>query len=128
MAKSTSLWRETAAAPENPPLQADTTADVCIVGAGIAGLTTAYLLAREGRDVLVIDAQDVGGGQTGVTTAHVSNEIDDTYIEILRLHGPGGARRACDSHRAAIDRIEEICREESIDCGFERVDGYLFLA
>ncbi len=128
MAKSTSLWRETVTVPENPPLQADTTADVCIVGAGIAGLTTAYLLAHEGRDVLVIDSQNIGGGQTGVTTAHLSNEIDDTYVEILRLHGADGARLACDSHRAAIDRIEAICLEESIDCAFERVDGYLFLA
>jgi glycine/D-amino acid oxidase-like deaminating enzyme/nitrite reductase/ring-hydroxylating ferredoxin subunit len=128
MAKSTSLWRDTVTVPDNPPLTADTTADVCVIGAGIAGLTTAYLLAREGRDVLVIDAQQVAAGQTGMTTAHLSNEIDDTYVEILRLHGLEGARLACDSHRAAIDRIEAICRDESLDCRFERVNGYLFLA
>ena len=66
--------------------------------------------------MLVIDAQGVGGGQTGVTTAHLSNEIDDTYVEIVRLHGPDNARLACDSHRAAIDAIEAICTQESIDC------------
>jgi glycine/D-amino acid oxidase-like deaminating enzyme/nitrite reductase/ring-hydroxylating ferredoxin subunit len=128
MAKNASLWRDTATTAENPPLQADATADVCIIGAGIAGLTTAYLLTREGRGVLVIDAQAVGGGQTGVTTAHLSNEIDDTYVEIVRLHGRDNARLACDSHRAAIDAIEAICSQESIDCSFERVAGYLFLA
>ena len=128
MAKSTSLWRDTYELPENPPLQADTSADVCVVGAGIAGLTTAYLLAREGRDVLVIDARQAGAGQTGMTTAHLSNEIDDTYVEILRLHGPEGARLACSSHTTAIDVIEGICTDESIDCGFERVDGFLVLA
>jgi glycine/D-amino acid oxidase-like deaminating enzyme/nitrite reductase/ring-hydroxylating ferredoxin subunit len=128
MAKSTSLWRDTTTAPDTPPLTADASADICIVGAGIAGLTTAFLLAREGRGVLVIDTQGIGAGQTGVTTAHLSNEIDDTYKEIVRLHGPDGARLACDSHRQAIDAIEKICREESIDCAFERVDGFLFLA
>ena len=88
MAKSTSLWRDTTTAPDTPPLTADASADICIVGAGIAGLTTAFLLAREGRGVLVIDTQGIGAGQTGVTTAHLSNEIDDTYKEIVRLHGP----------------------------------------
>ena len=106
MPKSTSLWRDTTVVPETPPLEADATADVCVIGAGIAGLTTAYLLAREGRGVLVIDAQEIGGGQTGVTTAHLSNEIDDTFVEMLRLHGPDGARLAAESHGAAIDRIE----------------------
>jgi glycine/D-amino acid oxidase-like deaminating enzyme/nitrite reductase/ring-hydroxylating ferredoxin subunit len=127
MPKSTSLWRDTVDLPSCPPLAADSTADVCVIGAGIAGLTTAYLLAREGRGVLVIDAREPGGGETANTTAHLSNEIDDTYVEILRLHGVEGARLAAESHRTAIDRIEEICRTEHIDCSFERVDGYLFL-
>ena len=69
-------------------------------------MTTAYLLARDGRRVVVIDDGRPGCGQTGVTTAHLSNEIDDSYQEIVRLHGKHGARLACDSHRAAIDRIE----------------------
>jgi glycine/D-amino acid oxidase-like deaminating enzyme/nitrite reductase/ring-hydroxylating ferredoxin subunit len=98
-----------------------------VVGAGIAGLTTAYLLARERRSVVVIDAGHVGGGETAVTTAHLSSVIDDTFTEIIRLHGPDGASLAYESHSRAIDRIEAICDEESIDCAFERVDGYLFL-
>src|SRR5213083_2757287 len=79
----------------NPPLTADISADVCIVGAGIAGLSTAYLLAREGKSVVVVDARGVGAGETAMTTAHLSNEIDDTYKEMQRLHGPDGARLAC---------------------------------
>jgi glycine/D-amino acid oxidase-like deaminating enzyme/nitrite reductase/ring-hydroxylating ferredoxin subunit len=127
MPRSTSLWQETTALLTTSPLQKHSRADVCVIGAGIAGLTTAYQLAREGRSVIVIDAVAVGGGQTSVTTAHLSNEIDDSYEEILRLHGPDGARLACDSHRAAIDRIEAICGLENLACAFERVDGYLFL-
>jgi glycine/D-amino acid oxidase-like deaminating enzyme/nitrite reductase/ring-hydroxylating ferredoxin subunit len=109
------------------PLTRDANADVCIVGAGIAGLTTAYLLAREGKSVVVIDAGSVGNGHTAVTTAHLSNVIDDTFKEMLRLHGPDGARLASQSHSSAIDAIERICTDEHIDCRFERVDGYLFL-
>jgi glycine/D-amino acid oxidase-like deaminating enzyme/nitrite reductase/ring-hydroxylating ferredoxin subunit len=128
MPKSTSLWRDTVDLPDCPPLTADATTDICIIGAGISGLTTAYLLAREGRSVLVIDAHEPGGGETANTTAHLSYELDDTYRETLKLHGLQGARLAAESHRLAIDRIEDICRTEGIDCSFERVDGYLFLA
>jgi glycine/D-amino acid oxidase-like deaminating enzyme/nitrite reductase/ring-hydroxylating ferredoxin subunit len=128
MPKSTSLWLDTTTRLDTPPLTSDTTTDVCVVGAGIAGLTVACLLAREGKGVVVVDAREIGAGQTAVTTAHLSNEIDDTYVEMLRLHGRDGARLACDSHRAAIDQIEAICRDERIDCRFERVDGFLFLA
>lgn len=127
MPKSTSPWTETTPRIPTRPLAENTRADVCVIGAGIAGLTTAYLLAREGRSVVVLDAGRVGNGQTSVTTAHLSNVIDDTFKEILRLHGPDGARLASGSHAGAIDRIEMICAEEHIDCRFERLDGYLFL-
>src|ERR1051325_3937734 len=112
--------------PGDGPLSGDSQADVCVVGAGIAGLTTAYLLAREGKSVVVLDDGPIAGGQTQRTTAHLSNAIDDRYFEIERLHGPQGARLAADSHTAAIARIEAIVREEGITCDFERLDGYLF--
>ncbi len=126
--KSTSLWLDTAPPQRQPSLTTDTTADVCVIGAGIAGVTTAYLLAREGRSVALIDDGSPGCGQTGMTTAHLSNVIDDRYTEMIRLHGEEGARLACDSHGSAITRIETICRDEGIDAGFQRVSGYLFLA
>jgi glycine/D-amino acid oxidase-like deaminating enzyme/nitrite reductase/ring-hydroxylating ferredoxin subunit len=127
MPKSTSLWIDTSTAFTTDTLTRNLSADVCVVGAGIAGLTTAYLLARDGRSVVVIDAGHVGGGQTAMTTAHLSSVIDDTFKEMLRLHGPDGARLAYESHGRAIDRIEAICEEERIDCRFERVPGHLCL-
>ncbi len=121
-----SIWRATAEEPVEPALKSDWRADVCIVGAGIAGLTTAYLLGREGRSVVVLDDGPVGGGNTERTTAHLTNALDDRYFEIERIFGEKGARLTAASHTAAIDRIERIVREEGIDCDFERVDGYLF--
>jgi glycine/D-amino acid oxidase-like deaminating enzyme/nitrite reductase/ring-hydroxylating ferredoxin subunit len=125
--QSLSVWMATAEVPEERALGEDTRADVCVVGAGITGMTTAYLLAREGQSVVVLDDGRIAGGQTQRTTAHLSNALDDRYYEIERLHGPEGARLAAASHTAAIDRIEAIVREEQIDCDFERLDGYLFL-
>ncbi|HSI36064.1 MAG TPA: FAD-dependent oxidoreductase, partial [Tepidisphaeraceae bacterium] len=102
--------------------------DVCVVGAGIAGLTTAYLALKAGRSVTVLDMGAVGDGQTGRTTAHLASAVDDRFHEIERLHGVDGARAAYESNAAAIDMIERIAREENIDCDFHRLDGLLFPA
>lgn len=121
-----SIWTATSQIPEHTPLTSDTTADVCIVGAGIAGLTTAYLLAREGKSVVVLDSGPIGGGMTGRTTAHLVTALDDRYYELERLHGERGAQLAAESHQAAIGRVEAIISAEGINCEFERLDGYLF--
>src|SRR5512132_2042809 len=123
--RTTSVWMATADVPSYPPLGEDL--DVCVVGAGIAGLTVAYTLARAGKRVVVLDDGPIGGGETGRTTAHITAALDDRYYEIASMHGEEGARLAAESHDAAIGRVEEIVREERIDCDFERVDGYLFL-
>ena len=123
-----SPWLATVDLPTRPPLDGDARADVAIIGAGIAGLSVAYTLAGEGRRVIVVDDGPIGGGQSGRTTAHLSNAMDDLYVNIARLHGEDGARLAAESHTAAIDRIEATARDERIDCDFERLDGYLFAA
>jgi glycine/D-amino acid oxidase-like deaminating enzyme/nitrite reductase/ring-hydroxylating ferredoxin subunit len=126
--QTTSIWMASAKEiPSDGNLTEDTSADVCIVGAGIAGMTTAYLLAREGKRVVVLDDGPIGGGMTSRTTAHLVNALDDRFYELERLHGEKGARLAAESHSAAIDRVEAIVKEESIDCEFERLDGYLFV-
>lgn len=118
----------TARTPDYPPLTADCTADVCVVGAGMAGLTTAYLLARAGQSVVLLDDGPIAGGQSQRTTAHLSSAIDDRFYEIERIHGQQGAQLAAQSHAAAIDQIESIVRGEAIDCDFTRLNGYLFSA
>src|SRR5919204_373616 len=80
--RTTSVWMAGTEMPHYPPLSGDAACDVCIVGAGIAGMTAAYLLAREGREVIVLDDGPIGGGETGRTTAHLSNALDDRYSKI----------------------------------------------
>jgi glycine/D-amino acid oxidase-like deaminating enzyme/nitrite reductase/ring-hydroxylating ferredoxin subunit len=124
--KTDSLWNLTTDVPADFVLEQDNHANVCVVGAGIAGMTTAYLAAREGKSVIVLDDGPIGGGETGRSTAHLTNALDDRYFEIENLHGEQSARLAAESHTAAINKIEEIVREENLDCDFERLNGYLF--
>jgi glycine/D-amino acid oxidase-like deaminating enzyme/nitrite reductase/ring-hydroxylating ferredoxin subunit len=125
--ETASVWMEDEAPLKGTALERDATADVCVVGAGISGMTTAYLLAKEGRSVVVLDDGPIGGGETGRTTAHIVNALDDRYYDLERTHGEKDTRLVAESHSAAIDRIEAIVSRERIDCDFERLDGYLFV-
>jgi glycine/D-amino acid oxidase-like deaminating enzyme/nitrite reductase/ring-hydroxylating ferredoxin subunit len=122
-----SVWAATVQLPLHQKLEENATSDVCIIGAGIAGMTTAYLLARAGQTVVVLDDGQIGGGMTGRTTAHLVTALDDRYYELESLHGEEGAQLAAQSHSAAIDQVEHIVLHEEIDCEFERLDGYLFV-
>lgn len=122
-----SLWFGTFEVPSFPKLSANLDVDVCVVGAGIAGLSTAYELTRAGKQVVVLDDGPIGGGESGRTTAHLTNAMDDRIFVLEHVHGLEGARKIVASHGAAVDRIEEITRGEGIDCDFRRLDGYLFL-
>ena len=126
--RTQSLWTSTVQLPTFPALDADVQADVCVIGAGIAGLSVAYLMARAGRSVVVIDDGEIGSGMTAVTSAHLTCLLDRSYEEIERIRGREQAILVAASHRAAIDRIEANVADEGIDCDFERVPAYLFRA
>lgn len=109
-------------------LDRDIETGICIVGAGISGLSIAYELTRRGHNVVVLEDGPLVSGETERTTAHLSNALDDRYLILERLHGEQGARLAAESHGAAIDYIEQAVHREQIDCDFERLDGFLFAA
>lgn len=123
---SRSIWVADGPLVRRSPLDQNLDAEVCIIGAGISGLSTAYQLAREGRRVVVLEDGAVGGGESSRTTAHLSNAFDDRYLNVERLHGQLGAHYVAESHTSAIDEIERIVQEEGIECDFERLSGYLF--
>ena len=127
---TTSVWEQGPASlpvPQMPPLTDDATCDVCVIGAGVAGLTTAYLLAKAGRDVILLDDNPPAAGESIRTTGHLNSYIDDGLTETQAVHGEAKMILAVASHAAAIDRVEQVCRDEGIDAQFERREGVLFV-
>ena len=127
MSTTSSPWLLDAAALVGAPLAGNVKYDVCVIGGGIAGLSTAYQLAFDGVRVVVLEAQSqLAQAETGHTTAHLSWVIDDRFTHVASVRGDDVARAAADSHRDAIATIEHIASTENIACDFRRVDGYLF--
>lgn len=126
--KTVSYWEASEDLLNKPAIDNSIETDVCIIGGGISGLTTAYLLAKAGRRVIVIDDGAIGGGETSRTTAHLSNAIDDRIYRVEKWHGEEKAKLAVEAHTRAIGEIERIVETENIDCDFSRVDGYLIEA
>ena len=99
--------------------------DVLVVGAGITGLTTAYLLARSGQRVAVVERERIGSGETGNTSAHLTQITDLRLTTLADRFGRDAARLAWEGGGVAIDLIESIVEREGIECGFARVPGSL---
>jgi glycine/D-amino acid oxidase-like deaminating enzyme/nitrite reductase/ring-hydroxylating ferredoxin subunit len=125
--RTRSLWMDVTVAAA-ARLDRKETADVAVVGAGIAGLSVAYEVAARGASVVVLDRGDIGTGMTARTTAHLASACDDGYAQLKKSRGLDVARLVYRSQAAAIDRIETIQAAETIDCDFARLDGYLVLA
>jgi glycine/D-amino acid oxidase-like deaminating enzyme/nitrite reductase/ring-hydroxylating ferredoxin subunit len=100
--------------------------EVVIVGGGMAGINIAYCLAKAGKNVVVVEDGFIGSGETGRTTAHLTNALDDRYYKLEKLFGEENSRLIAHSHTRAIDFIEQTVIDEKIQCEFERVNGYLF--
>jgi glycine/D-amino acid oxidase-like deaminating enzyme len=110
--------------PTFPKLDKDVETDVCIIGAGIAGISTAYELVTRGHNVVLLEARDVLSGETGRTSGHLANALDDGYTNIAAKHGQKGAKAAADSHTWALQRVGEISKELQIDCEYRMLPGY----
>jgi glycine/D-amino acid oxidase-like deaminating enzyme/nitrite reductase/ring-hydroxylating ferredoxin subunit len=121
---STSLWLGTSQETDYPQLTADTTADVCVVGGGITGLTAAYELTRAGARVVLLERWRVASGTTGNTTAKVSLLQGLVYQGIAEQSGEDAARDYAAANEAAQARIAAIVANEGIDCDLVRLPAY----
>src|SRR5204863_7172575 len=119
-----SVWSETTPAPPYAPLAGNVAVDVAVVGGGITGITAGLLLARAGRRVAVVEARRIGKGESGKTTAHLTEALDQPYHVLIARFGLAGARLAADGQRAAIERIAAFTDECAIPCDLQRVAGF----
>lgn len=120
------VWAVGRPALARPDAAPPSEVEVAVIGAGIAGVTTAYLLRKEGLEVTVFDEGGPGAGQTERTSAHLSSVLDDRFHRLEEKRGAEACALFVDSHATAIGQIEHIAREERIACNFRRVDGFLF--
>ncbi len=120
------LWLPVPAVPEFPALSQELDVDVAIVGGGISGMTAAALLSESGLRTAVLELDRIGSGETGHTTSHLTEAVDGRYSTLIKTFGEDGARLVADASRASIARIQAFVSDLRIDCGFERVPGYLY--
>ncbi|MGN0132480.1 MAG: FAD-dependent oxidoreductase [Lachnospiraceae bacterium] len=121
-----SIWHDMVVIPERESLSEHITADVAVIGAGMAGILTAYALKCQGKNVVVLEADRIGSGQTGNTTAKITCQHGMIYDKMIRKYGKETASIYARANRAAIDAFERLIKEQNIDCQFQKVSAYLY--
>lgn len=117
---------DTIESPGYPQLLEQQDVDVTIIGAGIAGLTTAYLLKKSGLTVAVIEKDTIGAGVSGHTTGKVTSQHNLIYDKLSKRLGKDAARTYGQANQAAITKIEEIIKAEKIDCNWRYENSYVY--
>lgn len=120
-----SLWCETAVLPSFPTLNENIKADVLIIGGGMAGLLTSYLLKEKGISSVVLESGKICGGTTGNTTAKITFQHDLIYSELIKK-GAETAKAYYEANRIALEKYKELAK--NIKCDFEIKDNYIFSA
>jgi glycine/D-amino acid oxidase-like deaminating enzyme/nitrite reductase/ring-hydroxylating ferredoxin subunit len=125
--KAISYWiASTSHAPNFPSLTNDTLVDVAIVGGGIAGITAGIVLKRAGKNVALLEADQIATGVSGHTTAKVTSLHQLVYAQLIKSVGEERARIYANSNQTAIERVAKFVEEEKIDCDFSRTSAYTF--
>ncbi len=122
-----SLWQKTAAPfPNFPPLRQALSCEVAVVGGGLTGILTAWMLQEQGMDVALLESGSPGQGASGHTTAKITAQHGLCYADLIASHGKKKARQYAQANRAAVDAYAELVRARGIDCDFRRADSFLY--
>ncbi len=124
--RESSSWDAGVKIPSFPKLKSLIEVDVVIIGGGLTGITAAYLLRKSGLKVALIEKNVLMAGATGATTAFLTQSIDTEITNLIRMFGRAKAKVIMESHQYAINVIEEIVKENKIECEFVRCPDYLF--
>lgn len=121
-----SIWSQNTQIPPQPALERDLRTDAVIIGAGLAGILTAYRLQKQGVSCIVLEADRIGSGQTKNTTAKVTAQHGLKYAYLIKKFGYEKARQYADANRKAISDYFNIAKDEGIDCRLEKKPSYLY--
>lgn len=121
-----SIWSREILISERKPLKSDRKAEVAVIGAGMAGLLTAFFLMEKGIEVIVLEADRIGGGQTKNTTAKITSQHGLFYTDLIRKTGREKAELYAGANENAIHRYQEIINKYDVKCDFEKIPSYLY--
>ena len=121
-----SVWSDSCKLKKRKVLDKDIETDVLVIGAGIAGILTAYMLRENGKDVVLIDKDEVCSGNTKNTTAKITSQHDLIYDNLISEFGLDMAKQYAKANELAIDKYREIIKERKIDCEFEKHSAYVY--
>lgn len=122
----TSIWRDTASCSDRASLKGDIQTDVAIIGGGLAGILTAHFLEQAGRNCIVLEAGQIGSGQTGNTTAKVTSQHGLIYKKLIQSAGRKQAQQYADANQEAIERYRILVRKYNIDCEWQERAAYIY--
>ncbi len=121
-----SIWTESTRIPGRNPLTGNKRTEVVVIGAGMAGILTAFYLQRHGLHVVVLEADRIGSGQTGYTTAKITSQHNLIYEKLARTIGVETARLYGKANQLAVEEYGKLIRRYSIQCHYEQTDAYLY--
>ena len=121
-----SIWSKTCEIPKRLPLDSDIEADVAVIGGGMAGILTAYQLECAGVRTVVLEAGQIGGGQTRNTTAKITSQHGMFCHDFIEKKGRDAAGQYVRANQAAVEEYKRIVEEERIDCDLEEKDSYVY--
>ena len=125
--ENSSLWQKTTDPfPDFPPLRQDLTCEAVVVGAGLTGILTAWMLQEQGMDVVLLESGAPGQGATGHTTAKITAQHGLCYADLISAHGKKKAGQYARANWEAVNAYAELIKKLGIDCDFRRADSFLY--
>lgn len=121
-----SIWKQTVEFPQRECLKGDMQVKNLVIGAGMAGILTAYLLQKQGQEVVVVEAKRIASGQTGNTTAKITCQHGLIYDKLIHKVSVEKAQMYAEANEDALRMYEQIIREEGLSCHFELLPAYLY--